>query len=104
MAGIQATYRVKGDFQTEKVGEVEKSIETAESWEQFQQDLLNDPDFINGFDTTASEGLELLAHDESIGFESLQLEEGTPELIIDVEDGGQSLQQYDITAYITIIR
>ena len=102
--GTQATYRVKGDFQTEKVGEVEKTFETAESWEQFQADLLNDPDFMDGFDTSASEGLELIGHDESIGFESLQMEDGIPELIIDIEDGGQSLQQYDITAYITIIR
>lgn len=102
MSKVHATYRVKGDFQTEKVGEIEHSFETADAWIQFNQDVLNDPLYMDGFDQTGNPALELLAHEESIGFESLQVEEGSPELIIDIEDGGQSSYQYELTAYLTL--
>lgn len=100
---ISSNYRVKTDYETVKVGEIERSFETTQDWVEHHLNVLNAPNFMQGFDQTQNPSVELLAHDESIHFEALQVVDGTPELIIDMEDGGQSKYQYEITAYVTLM-
>lgn len=100
---IYCTYRVKADYETVKVGEIERSFETTEDWVQHHLDVLNNPDFMQGFNQVETTAIELLAHDECIQFEALQVADGTPELIIDIEDGGQSNYQYELVAYVTLM-
>ena len=100
---ITCSYRIKAGYQTIKVGEVTRSFENTDDWITHHLGRLNNQKLVRGFDEQASPAFELLAHDESIHFEAMSLEDDSHELLIDFEDGGQSKQQYELIAYVTIM-
>ena len=101
MSSINGTYRAILGNEVVKAGSVERCFEEPQGYISHLENLLNNPNFIEGMEQGTAT-LEILTG-ESVGdFEELGAGSEFAHVLLHYQDGGTATKEYDLHVYITI--